>query len=176
MTNIWPSPAEKFYCAEVLGIKNYLCPESIYSLRSLRGPIPCRFLAVIFKMLSPSQYSLLKKIMASINIVEFTVLEIKAESVFNCLIDSEERLADFICFFGGKDLVKKGSFIEKNDLLILKESSKENAEQNISLQNPSTSFLQVCSLEELDGSSKEVIHKKKQVWEQLKKWKKASGI
>lgn len=163
------SPMAKVYFSEVLGVKNYLCPESIYSLRSLEGGVPCRVLIVVFKALSSSQKLLLKKIMASLDIFEFSVLEVKDNEVLNQLLSCKENLADFVCFFGGKNLLKEGYLIKQKDLFI---SSRQ---QNSSKQKP-VSFLQVCSLDRLEGNSSEIRDKKKQVWEQLKKWKRVSKI
>ena len=142
----------RFYCAEVLGAKSYLCPKPVYSLRSLKGPIPCSVLAVVFKALSSSQEDLLKKIMSAIDVLEYSFLEIKDERVLNQLFLSQERLADFVVFFGGADLIQN------------------------KLPSPPLSFFQACSLEELEGNSKEVINKKKQLWAKLINWKKLSGI
>ena len=147
------SPLARTYLSEVLGVKNYLCPESIYSLRSLKGGLPCRVLAVVFKELSLSQKALLKKIMASIEVFEFSLLEIKDQSVLKQLICFENRLADFILFFGGKNWL----------------DSEQKALAALSGQP--VSFLRLYSLEELDGNAPEIINRKKQIWEQLKKWK-----
>ena len=163
------SPFAKAYLSEVLGIKTYLCPEAIHSFRSLEGGLPCRVLTVVFKALSPPQRILLKKIMASIDVFEFAVLEIKRDEVLNQLLSCEESLADFICFFGGKDLVKE-------DLLIEREGAFISACKKNSVSKPPVSFLQVCSLEELEGDSIEVRNRKKQLWERLKNWKKISRI
>ena len=163
------SPFAKAYLSEVLGIKNYLCPSSVQSFRVLKGGFPCRILIVIFKALSLSQQSLLKKIMASIDIFEFSVLEIKTNEVLNQLLSCEESLADFVCFFGGKDLFKEGFLIEQENLLV-------SSYQNKSQEKKQISFLQVCSLEELEGNSPKIRNKKKQLWEQLKKWKNISKI
>ena len=163
------SPFARGYLSEVLGVKSYLCPDPIHSLRSLDGGLPCRFLAVVFKALSSDQKVLLKKIMASIEVFELSVLEIKNNVVLNQLLFSEERLADYVCFFGGKDLVKEGLLIEQGGLIVLSRQKQSRKEQPVS-------FFQVSSLEELEGSSTEVMGKKKQLWEQLKKWKELSKI
>lgn len=159
----------KAYLSEVLGIKTYLCPEQIHSFRSVEGGLPCRVLIVVFKALSSSQRTLLKKIMASIDVFEFSVLEIKKDEVLNQLLSREENLVDFVCIFGGKDLVKEALLIEQEGMFL--SSVQKNSEAN-----KPVSFLQVCSLEELEGSSVEVKNRKKKLWEQLKRWTKVSKI
>ena len=163
------APFAMAYLSEVLGVKSYLCPESIHSLRSLEGGLPCRVLAVVFKALSSDQRVLLDKIMASIEIFEFSLLEVKNNAVLNQLLFSEERLAGYVCCFGGKDLVKEGLLIEQRGLLV-------PSGQRQSVEEKPTSFLQVSSLGELEGHSAEVMGKKKQLWKQLKKWKELSKI
>lgn len=179
------------YLSEVLGIKNYLCPKSIHSLRSIRGGIPCRVLALVFKSLSPTQHSLLKKIMASIDVFEFSILEIKDQSILSQCLSSEVPLANFIIFFGGEALVQKGVLVEREGLFYLadpKLSSGNFAENKSPLKklNSSSSkdtvsqkeisFLSVVSLEELEGDSPESRSKKQKLWQQLKQWKKLSNI
>lgn len=250
------SSSLRIYASEVLGIKSYLCPEKIYTLRSLRGGLPCRVLAVVFKTLPPSQISRLKKIMNSINVLEYSLLEIKDDSVLKELLSGREKWADFIIFFGGPDLVQKRLLTERGGQLFLPDqhsslqqlTQNTEAEQNLSKENSlknkdrsdfpakktegknlkeetknsfenksrsdfpnqklhtknlqrqkfnkqksceslktphygeetnreqPVSFLQVCALEELDGGSTEVRSKKQQLWNQLKQWKKLSGI
>lgn len=163
------SPFAKAYLSEVLGIKTYLCPESIHNFRSLEGGLPCQVLIVIFKALSSSQRVLLKKIMASIDVFEFSVLEIKKDKILNQLLSCEEQLADFICLFGGKDLVKEGLLIEREGVFV------STLQKNF-MTSPLVSFLQLYSLEELEGNSMEVKNRKRKLWEQLKNWKKLSKI
>ena len=169
MKNSFP-PFAKLYLSEVLGARNYLCPEPVHSLRVLKGGVPCNILLIVFKQLSSSQKKLLKKIMASIDIFEFSVLEIKSDKVLELLLSCEEYLARFICFFGGKDLVKEKLLFEQEGVFV---SSYQKGREE---ENQKVSFLQVFSLEELEGDSTEIRNKKKQVWEKLKKWKKASGF
>ena len=143
--------AKRLYSFEVLGVKNYLCPQSIYSFRSLKGALPCEFLIVVFTELSPTRHSLLVKIMASIDILNFTILHIKNQQSFNHLLQEKEKWADFIFCFGTLD----------NSL----------AKSNKATSKPSGFFLQLCALEELEGHSPQVKAKKIQVWNQLKKLK-----
>ncbi len=157
------------YLSEVLGIKNYLCPKPVYSLRALKGGLPCLILIVVFKPPSSSQKALLKKIMASIDVFEFSFLEIKDNKVLAQLLSCKESLADSIIFFGGEEFVKKDLLTEQTPLL-----TSEN--QKSPLGQESSSFLQLFSLEELDGNSPEIINRKKQVWTKLKQWKKVSGV
>ncbi len=152
------SPAARAYIMETLGARSYLCPESIYSLRALKGGLPCRTLAVVFKPPSLSQKLLLKKIMAGIDILEFSLLEIKSPAVLNDLLLSQKRWADFICFFGG-------SHFFETELLTPPPSAPASPHQKPG------SVLRLCSLEELDGQSPEIIDRKKQAWNQLKSWK-----
>ena len=148
------SPLARLYFSEVLGVKKYLCPESVHSLRSLEGCLPCKVLTVVFKALSSSQKILLKKIMASIDVFEMSLLEVKDNAVLNQLLSCEERLADFVFLFGGADLFKEGFLIEQKGLFV------SSYRKNFVEQEP-VSFLQVCSLEELDGNSSEIRNKKK---------------
>ena len=168
MRNIF-SPLSRTYFSEVLGVKSYLCPESIYSLRSLEGKLPCRALSVIFNPLSASQKMLLKKIMSSVNIFEFNVLEIKDNAILNQFLSSKNRWADFVCLFGGTNLLEKGLLIQQEGLFV-------SSSQKQSFKKKPVSFLQICSLEELDGNSPEIINRKKQVWRQLKEWKEVSNF
>lgn len=171
------------YMSEVLGIKNYLCPESVYALRTLKGGLPCRVLAVVFKPLSPAQSIMLKKIMASIEVLEYSVLEIKNSQILNQLLYNMESLTNGVCFFGGPNLVDKGLLIEKDQGLIqpaTQASTKNKVEPVVTSdhleQTTSISFLQVVDLEELEGDSQEVKTKKNKLWTQLKQWKNRSGI
>ena len=161
---------DRLYLSEVLGLRNYLCPEPVHSLRALKGGLPCNILLVIFKPLSSSQKDLLKKIMASIDVFEFSVLEIKSDQVLNLLLSCKEYLARFICFFGGRDLVKEELLFEQAG--VFRSPYQKDGKE----ENSRVSFLQVFSLEELEGDSTEIRNKKKQMWEKLKEWKKTSGF
>ena len=155
---------QRMYLSEVLGVSHYLCPEDIYSLRSLKGPLPCSVLIVLFQTSSPSQKKLLKKIMRSINIFEYSLLEIKNDAVLSLLFS--KKWADFICFFGGKDLIKQGFLVKKNNQLLLANQNRIEAKSK-----KSTSFLQVCALEELEGVGTEVNKNKHKTWTLLKQWR-----
>lgn len=178
------------YQQEVLGIKNYLCPESVHKFRSLKGGLPCQVLAVVFQKLSPSQSVLLKKIMNSIGVLEYSVLEVKDSIILDDLLFGD-RIANQVCLFGGPDLVHKGLLSEEDALFVLpqEESSFPKTEQDHKGRNssetpegqnqrseikkrPSRYFLQVCALEELSGESREVLDRKRLVWKQLQKWRK----
>ena len=159
------SSQSRMYFSEVLGIKYYLCPESIYNLRSLEGGLPCKVLAVVFQALPFSQKELLKKIMNSVNIFEYTLLQIKNPVILQELLSSEEELAESIFFFGGENLLK--------EILPAEEKSFSNEQKPVTQKL--VSFLQFFSLAELDGTSSEVINKKKQIWTKLQNWKKYSG-
>ena len=107
--------------------------------------------------------------MASLDIFEYSILEIKDDSVLNQLLSSENKWADFVCLFGGFNLLEKGLLVQQEGLFV--SSSPKH-----SLKQRPVSFLQVCALKELDGNSPEILNRKKQVWEQLKEWKKDSKI
>ena len=147
---------------EVLGVKNYLCPKNIYSFRSLKGGLPCQTLAVVFKTPLSHQEALLKKIMASIDIFQFSLLEIKNPAILKELFFSANSLAERICFFGGEDMEKESLLIKKGDLFM---SSAQKRSRKPAF------FLQTQPLEELEGSSPQVIDRKKQLWQKLKTWK-----
>ena len=155
------------YFAEVLGIKNYLCPESIYKLRSLEGPLPCHFLSVVFQTLPSSQKRLVKKIMASVSILEYSLLEIKNTDILRTFFSCEEQLAEHIFFFGGEDMFKEFFSLEGESFSNLSDTKSLFKEKPLS-------FLQLFSLEELDGNSPEIINKKKQIWTKLQKWRQES--
>ena len=157
-----PFSGSTIYLSEVLGIKNYLCPTNIYSLRSIRGGLPCETLAVVFTTPLPAQEILLKKIMSSVGIFQFSLLETKNLSVLRELIFSANFLADRICLFGGGDLEKETLLSKKGAGLV------SPAQKRLKKQ---TAFLQTCSLEDLEGNSPQIITRKKQLWQKLKKWK-----
>ena len=162
------SPQARIYFSEVLGIKHYLCPESIYNLRSLDGGLPCKVLSVVFQPLSYSQKRLLKKIMASVNIYDYTILEIKKTVILRELFSCEEKLAKHIFFFGGEERVKELPAIEGK-------SFSDFSDKKELFKHKPTSFLQLFSLDKLDGNSLEIINNKKQVWTKLQEWKQQSG-
>ena len=154
------------YLTEVLGIKSYVCPADIRALRHLEGGLPCRCLVVVFNSFNSSQKALLKKIMSSIEIFKYSVLAVKEEKILEELFEKADQLAQFICFFGGKDFVQEGKLIRSEGRLI----SALN-------ERSSCSFFQTaCSLEELEGHSVSVRDKKQQLWNQLKIWKNISSF
>ena len=154
------------YLTEVLGVRSYICPDSIQALRRLKGGLPCRFLVVVFKSLSPSQTILLKKIMSSIEVFKYSVLEVKEEKILDELFEKADYFAQYVCFFGGKDFVKEGQLVEN-------EGQLKSAFNN----NSNCSFFQTAySLEELEENSLSVREKKQKLWSQLKLWKNISQL
>ena len=152
------------YLTEVLGVKNYICPASIQALRHLEGGLPCRFLAVVFSRLSSSQKVLLKKILSSIEVFKYSVLEVKEDKILDELFEKTDRFAQFVCIFGGKDFVQEGRLIPCKGLII----SALNENANCSF------FQSAYSLEELEENSLIVREKKQKLWSQLKIWKNSS--
>ena len=149
------------YLTEVLGVTNYVCPPAIHDLRSLEGGLPCRFLAVVFKSLSPAQKGLLKKIMSSIGVFKYSVLEVKEEKILDELFEKVDLFAQFVCIFGGKDFVQEGKLIQREGQLF----SAFNSSKVCSF------FQSAYSLEELEENSLAVREKKQKLWSQLKLWK-----
>ncbi|MDE0091834.1 MAG: hypothetical protein OXN83_00945 [Oligoflexia bacterium] len=152
------------YVTEVLGVKNYLCPSFIHALRHLEGGWPCHFLVVVFKKLNSSQKALLKKIMSSIGVFKYSVLEVEEERILDGLFEKTDCLAQFIFFFGGKDFVQEGKLFRQEGQLL-----------SAFGDNIGCSFFQTASsLEELEDNSSTVKEKKQELWKQLKLWKSAS--
>ena len=152
------------YLTEVLGVKSYICPSAVQALRHLKGGLPCRFLVVVFNNPSLSQKALLKKIMSSIEIFKYSLLEVKEEKVLDELFEKADHFAQFICFFGGKDFVQEGWLIQSEGQLL-----------SVLSENPSCSFFQSAySLEELEENSLTAREKKQKLWSQLKLWKNTS--
>ena len=155
------SPSAHIYLSEVLGIKSYLCPKPIQALRIIKGAIPCRVLAVCFRALSPSQSALLEKIMAFVDRSGFSLLEIKSKRVLSLLLENPP--APLICFFGGPSGLKE-SLLNQSKILPVSSLQKE-------IMKKSVFFIQTGSMEELEGPSITALQRKKQLWEELKKWK-----
>ena len=150
------------YLKEVLGVTNYICPASIQILRRLEGGLPCRFLIIVFSSLKDSQKALLKKIMSSVAVFEYSLLEVKEEKILDELFEKADCFAQFVCIFGGSDFVQKGKLIQQEGQLV-----------SALGDNPLCSFFQTAySLEELEEKSLAVREKKQQLWNQLKLWKK----
>ena len=109
-----------YYLRQVLGIESYMIPKNLHEFRSFHGEFPCKTLVVV-KQLHPNTHELLKKIMKSIKITEFSILEFKAS-------DKQAHLQNFLkeqripqvfifcsefqgidsstCLFKGEDLTK----------------------------------------------------------------------
>ncbi len=151
--------AAAFYLSEVLGIRRYLRPPELTALRLVRGPLPCRMLAVAaggFSHSPPessaeSQRALLKKIMRAVGFEDFSVLELKRRedlpAFFGRLRPGSP--ADFVCAFGGR---LAGGMAEG-----LKARS-------------SFCFHTSFSLGDLDGGSSEAADRKRQLWAALQAW------
>ena len=165
------TPLFRSYLSEVLGVQNYLCLKPIYALRTLQGEPTGPALAVVFKAPSPSQQSLLKKIMASINVFKYSLLEIKDHKVLNQLILNGEIGADFIFFFGEEDLVQQKLALRQEKFPPSSDSHKG------ALKKSRKSHWELfCPLEDLEGNSIEAKNKKRQVWEQLKKCQRERNV
>ena len=134
-----------YYLTEALGIKNYLCPVEIHAFRKLNGPLPCDTLVLTEGALDIKALQLLKKIMKSIEVSDFSLMEIKDLS----------RISPIKHFLLSERPAKK----------ILIFSTKLSA-----LFANSPSILTCCNLEEL-LTDPEKETKKRELWSQLKKWK-----
>ena len=139
---------KKLYAKEVLGIQSYICPPSIWKLRQIEGSWGALVLVVVLEPLLPSQKPLLKKIMASIAIFKYSVLQIKESSLLVDLLDSSNPLAKWIFLFGLKDSPYPVW--------------------------PDYCFWTPYSLKELEASSLEVQSKKQALWQELKKFQQAN--
>lgn len=136
--------AFSYYLTETLGIKNYLCPQEIYSFRKLSGPLPCDMLVVTEGTLSTEALQLLKKIMKAIGVSDFSLMELQDLS----------PASDIKRFLLSKKPAKK-------TLLFSTKLS--------SLFTDSETILTSCSLEDLlTGSTAK--EKKQVLWNRLKKW------
>ena len=150
------------YLTEVLGVTNYVCPVDIQALRHLEGGLACRFLVVVFNRLGPSQRALLKKIMSSIEVFKYSVLEVREEKILDELLEKTDLFAQFVCIFGGKDFVQEGWLVRKEE------------QPNRGANTKGSFFQSSYSLEELEDNSLAVRGKKQQLWKQLKLWKSTS--
>ena len=149
------------YLKEVLGVTNYICPSAIHELRHLKGGLPCRFLIIVFNELSPSEKMLLKKIMSSIEVFKYSVLEVKEEKILDELFERADKFSQFVCIFSGKNFIQEGKLIQKEGRLI-----------SALGDNSTCSFFQSAySLEELEEKSVAVREKKQELWQKLKQWK-----
>ena len=133
------------YLREVLGIQRYILPAHIWNQRTLKGKWPCRVLAVTFKSLNEEETSLLNKIMKSISISQFSILQCKQDN--DSLLEElkqvlETNLVELVILFG-----KKTHFKNEN-------------------------FLNTYSLDKLTGSSPDIQQRKKELWLSLQQIKK----
>ncbi|MGI9549243.1 MAG: hypothetical protein ACR2M7_04640 [Bdellovibrionales bacterium] len=133
------------YVSEVLGVKKYLCPKNIWSLRHIKGNVPCDVLVLIQGEASLTQQELLKKILSSVQISSYTILELKDLNMLESAMRTIEnnkwtRLA--IGF--GQDL----SYAHFKHV----------------------TYLKTYFLKELEGAGPEIQSRKKQLWSELKKW------
>ena len=152
------------YVTEVLGVTNYICPSSVRALRCLKGRLPCRFLVVVFDSLSVSQKALLKKIMLSLQVFEYSLLEVREEKILEELFEKADSFAQFVFIIGGKNFVQAGKLTQSKGQLVSALGNKTHC----------SFFQSACSLEELEGSSPAVREKKQQLWNQLQLWKNTS--
>ena len=131
------------YLREVLGIKRYIPLETILEQRVLRKRWPCEVLAVVFHPPSLEEKSLIKKIMKSISVSDFSILEVKNnEFILEQLEQAlDQNLTSSIILFN-----------EKMDCKI----------KNV---------LKTYSLDQFLGKSPEVQKKKQQLWTELQKIK-----
>ena len=137
--------ASSYYLTEVLGVKNYLCPQEIHSFRRLKGPLPCDILILMEGTPSAEAHQLLKKIMTAIGVSDFSLLEVRDLS----------RVSDIRHFLLSEKPAKK-TLIFSSQLSSLFEDSE--------------AILTSCNLEDLltgDTAKK----KKMELWARLKKWK-----
>ena len=142
-----PELFNRFYAQEVLGIQHYICPQSIKDLRQIKGSWGEGVLVVLLEPLQPTQQPLLKKIMASVAVTKYSVLQIKELSLLKALKGFSKQQAGEIFLFG------------------LKDSSEE-------LKHSCDPFFSSpYSLKELEGTSVEVNNKKQALWRELQKFK-----
>lgn len=141
------------YLKDVLGIKNYLCPELLWDTREIKGPWPCQALAVVLQKPNKEENQILKKIMISIQQENFSLLYIKQNQFLNSFLSWQEKqsLIPFVIFFDGGD-----SF---------------NEQSSLSSSNHST-FVRTYSLQDLLGDSPQVRKRKQQFWGVLQQWNK----
>ena len=149
------------YLTEVLGVTSYICPPGIQALRHLEGGLPCRFLALVFDSLNSSEKTLLKKIMSSVGVFKYSILEVREEKILDELFEKADHFAQFVCLFGGPDFVQKGRLIQAEGQLV----SALDAGIKCSF------FQTAYSLKELSENSTAVHEKKQKLWKRLKLWK-----
>ena len=132
------------YLRDVLGVKNYLCPQSLQNIRQLEGEVPAKVLVVLLEPPSDSEKQLLKKILSSMELHNYSLLQVKDPSHIRNFILAGLELAKFVFLFG---------------------LEVENLDSKKAL------FQTPYILKELIGKDSDTIQKKKKLWEQLKVWK-----
>lgn len=135
---------QNYYLREVLGIHQYIPLQKILDKRNLKRKWPCDILVVVSKTLSPEELVFTNKIMKSISVSNFSILEIKEKDEF-----IENKI---------KEATQKG---------LIKYAIVFSDEVRLSHKKILTS----CSLNKLIGDSVEVKNRKKQLWSELQKIK-----
>ena len=129
---------------EVLGVKNYICPQSLQQIRQLEGELPTPVLVIVLEVLTEAEKKLLQKILSSMNFHQYSLLQIKEPAYTTQFILEGLELANVVFVFGGEE---------------------------ITLSSKNTLFQTSYSLKELNRQDNETSQKKKNLWEQLKVWK-----
>ena len=132
------------YLREVLGVKNYLCPQSLQNIRQVEGEVPAKVLVVLLEPPSDSEKQLLKKILSSMEFHNYSLLQVKDLSHIKNFILAGLKLAKFVFLFG----LDEGELNSRKALF-------------------QTSYI----LKELNGKDSSAIQKKQKLWKQLKVWK-----
>ena len=132
------------YLREVLGIERYLPLKRTLEQRVLKRHWPCEILVVSLNPLSLDEKSLLKKIMKSISVSDFSILELGNSSSASQLLEQAltKKLSRYIIIFDD------GFSLESKNVLI------------------------THSLNKFIGESLEVKERKKKLWQELLKIKK----
>ena len=131
------------YLREVLGVENYICPQSIQDIRTLEGKLPAKVLVIVLELLSEPEKQLLKKILTALDCHKYSLLQVKDPSYKKNFILESLELAQFVVVFGAEC---------------------ESHSKKALFQTP-------FSLKELNGTNNNSAQKKKKLWEQLKIWK-----
>jgi len=132
------------YISQTLGVQYYLCPQPIWSIRRITGHLPCQVLAVVKGYLSAREKPLLFKIMSSIDVADWTLLEITKTCNLDFFKEEIKKWSQFVICFG-RDFA------------------------NLDVRD--RPFIQTYSLQELIGSTPEIVSRKKELWLKLKKCK-----
>ena len=159
--------------SEVLGLKSYLCPKPLFALRSLKGGGACSVLNVLFKPLFSPQSHLLEKVMSSVDIVDFSCLEVKNLSFLEQIFRFEEgeRPADLVCFFGGELEGQKEWIQKRGGKELVQAQGQIQAQGQTAQPPPFWFFIQTVGLEELSGNSASIRENKIALWNKLRQWK-----